>query len=117
MARTLKDALVEFVSIDGVKTAAILGRDGFVIESAGSLELDTDALGAAVAGVLEASEALGRSLPTGNLERHILEFADGTVIIATARDDVLVLIVEANAVVGGVRYAVKKNVDHLAELL
>ncbi len=42
----LKLILDEFLSIKGVTAAAVVGRDGFVIEMAGSSPVDFDALGA-----------------------------------------------------------------------
>lgn len=42
----LKQILEEFLSIKGVTAAALVGRDGFVIEMAGTSPVDIDALGA-----------------------------------------------------------------------
>ena len=42
----LKQILGEFLKIDGVSAAVVVGRDGFVIESAASGKMDIDALGA-----------------------------------------------------------------------
>lgn len=42
----LKQILSEFLQLDGVTAAVVAGRDGFVIESAVSGDVDIEALGA-----------------------------------------------------------------------
>ena len=117
MAETLKDALQDFLNIDGVTAVAIVGRDGFVIENATSIKIDQDALGAVVASAIGASEMIGKDFDMGKLEQYLLEVATGKAIIAAAGEDILVLITNAQAVIGSVRYAVKKNIDALVALL
>jgi predicted regulator of Ras-like GTPase activity (Roadblock/LC7/MglB family) len=53
----------------------------------------------------------------GKLEQYLLEFETGKAIIAAAGEDILVLTTDANAVIGSVRYAVKKGVEGLIKLL
>lgn len=117
MAKTLKEALHEFLNIDGVKVVAIVGRDGFVIESVSADKLDTDALGSVVASAIGASEMIGKDFNMGKLEQYLLEFGSGKAIIAAAGEYILALITDPTAVIGSVRYAVKKGIDGLVELL
>jgi predicted regulator of Ras-like GTPase activity (Roadblock/LC7/MglB family) len=117
MAKLLKDALKEFLNIDGVRAVAIVGRDGFVIESVSADKLDTDALGAVVASSIGASEMIGKDFSLGKLDQYLLEFSNGKAIIASAGNDILTLITDANAVIGSVRYAVKKGIDGLVSIL
>ena len=117
MAKTTKDVLKEFLNIDGVRAVAVVGRDGFVIENVSTDKLDTDALGAVVASAIGASEMIGKDFNLGKLDQYLLEFSNGKAIVATAGEYILVLITEASAVIGSVRYAVKKGIDGLVELL
>lgn len=117
MAKTAKDALREFLNIDGVKAVAVVGRDGFVIEHVSTDKLDTDALGAVVASAIGASEMIGRDFSMGKLDQYLLEFVGGKAIIATAGEYVLAIMTDPTAVIGSVRYAVKKGIDALAKLL
>jgi hypothetical protein len=117
MAKTTKDVLKDFLNIEGVRAVAVVGRDGFVIESVSADKLDTDALGAVVASAIGASEMIGKDFNLGKLEQYLLEFAVGKAIIAAAGDYILVLITEPTAVIGSVRYAVKKGIDGLVALL
>jgi uncharacterized protein len=117
MAKSVKESLAEFLRIDGVSAVAVVGRDGFVIESASKMKLDMDALGAVVASAIGASEMVGKDFAMGKLEQYLLEFEMGKAIIAAAGEDILVLTTDANAVIGSVRYAVKKGIDGLVKLL
>ncbi len=117
MAKTLKDALTEFLNIDGVNVVAVIGRDGFVIESSSTVKLDTDALGAVVASAIGSSEVMGNNFTLGGLTQYLLEFDNGKVIIAAAGEYILTLITDQNAVIGSVRYAVKKGIAGLVKLL
>jgi len=117
MAKSAKEVLREFLNIDGVKAVAIIGRDGFVIDHVATDKLDTDALGAVVASAIGASESIGRDFSMGKLEQYLLEFTGGKAIIAAAGDHVLAIITEPTAVIGSVRYAVKKGIDGLVKLL
>ena len=65
----LKPLLEEFLKIEGVSTAVVIGRDGFVIESAVSGKVDIEALGAMASTGLGTSEAMGITLGKGNSRR------------------------------------------------
>jgi predicted regulator of Ras-like GTPase activity (Roadblock/LC7/MglB family) len=117
MAKTIKEALSDFLKIEGVTSVAVVGRDGFVIESASKLKLDAEALGAVVASAIGASEMIGKDFNMGKLSQYLLEFESGKAIIAAAGDDILVLTTDINAIIGAVRYAVRKGIEGLSKLL
>lgn len=117
MAKTLKEAIADFLNIDGVTVVSIIGRDGFVIESASSTKIDMDAMGAIIANAIGSSEVIGNDFNLGGLTQYLLEFDKGKVIIASVGEDILALITDSNAVIGSVRYAVKKNIGGLIKLL
>ncbi len=113
MAKNLSEVLNDFLKINGVNAVALVGRDGFVIESAASDNVDMEALGAMVATAIGTSESLGGEFNLGGMTQYLAEFDHGKVIIATIGEDILALFTDATAVIGGVRYAVKKGVDEL----
>ena len=63
----LKPLLEEFLKVEGVSAAVVVGRDGFVIESAVSGKVDIEALGAMASTGLGTSEAMGNTLGKGEL--------------------------------------------------
>jgi uncharacterized protein len=113
----IKEALSEFLRIDGVTAAAVVGRDGFVLESVSKTQLDADAVGAAVANAVGASEMIGKTFKMGHIEQSLVEFETGKAIVTVKGDDIFVLITDAQAAIGSIRYAVKKGIDTLVKIL
>ena len=117
MSQSISDVLSGFIDINGVKSAALVGRDGFVIESVTTEKVDMEALGAMVATAIGTSETLGNEFNLGEMSQYLVEFDHGKVVIATAGNDILALFTDANAVIGGVRYAVKKRMGDLLKVM
>ncbi len=113
----LRAVLNEFLSVKGVIVAAVVGRDGFVIDSAGSGDIDMEALGAMVATAIGTSESLGQEFELGAMESYLAEFAGGKILMAAVRDDILAVVTDPAAVIGGVRYSVRKNIANLLKVL
>ena len=114
----LKQILEEFLKIEGVSAAVVVGRDGFVIEGAMSGKVDIDALGAMASTGLGTSEAMGASLGKGELRQLLVELEKGPIIMSPLSDDELIAIVaDAEANVGRIRYDLKKNKDRLIAAL
>ncbi len=114
----LKQILGEFLKIDGVSAAVVVGRDGFVIESAASGKMDIDALGAMASTGLGTSEAMGRELGKGELRQMLVELDQGPIVMSPLSPDELIAIVASNeANVGRIRYELKKNRDRLVAAL
>ena len=113
MENDLTKVLEQFMSVKGVTSIALVGRDGFVIESTTSTETDMDALGAMVASALCAAESLGQEFGFGPMEQYLSEYTNGKVIMATAGDDILAVFTDETALIGGVRLAVKKNLPEV----
>ncbi|MCQ8893670.1 MAG: roadblock/LC7 domain-containing protein [Methanolinea sp.] len=114
----LKQILGEFLKIDGVSAAVVVGRDGFVIESAVSGKMDIDALGAMASTGLGTSEAMGKELGKGELRQMLVELDQGPIIMSPLSPDELIAIVAGNeANIGRIRYELKKNKERLVAAL
>jgi len=114
MENSLSQVLGQFIKVNGVTAVALVGRDGFVIESISNNDVDMDALGAMVATAVGTAESLGQEFGLGAMEQYLSEYANGKVIMATVIDDILAVFTDETAIIGGVRYAVKK---HLPEVI
>lgn len=118
MPPLIKPLLEEFLRIDGVTAAVVVGRDGFVIESAVHGKADVEALGAMASTGLGTSEAMGNSLGKGELYQMLVEMEMGPIILAALTDNELIAIVaDSTANVGRIRYDLKKNKDRLIKSL
>ncbi|MCK4270876.1 MAG: roadblock/LC7 domain-containing protein [Methanogenium sp.] len=114
----LKQILSEFLKLDGVSAAVVAGRDGFVIESAVSGDIDLDALGAMASTGLGTSEAMSRELGKEVMNQIIIELEEGPILISPISEDELIAIVAQQGVnVGRLRYELKKKRDRIVAAL
>ncbi|MDZ7262243.1 MAG: roadblock/LC7 domain-containing protein [candidate division KSB1 bacterium] len=105
------------VELAGVTGAAIVGRDGFVIESVTSGDVDLEALGAIVSTGFGAAEIMGTEMKLGYLTQTMFEYDVGKILMASCGDSVLAIVTDTSAVVGNVRHHIRKNIAELAKLL
>lgn len=114
----LKQILSEFLKLEGVTAAVVVGRDGFVIESTDSGNIDTEALGAMASTGLGTSEAMGAELGKGEMKQMLVELENGPILLSPLSEDELIAIVaDGNANVGRIRYELKKNKDRIIAAL
>ncbi|MBI3635004.1 MAG: response regulator [Candidatus Rokubacteria bacterium] len=115
---SLRAPLEAFAATPGVRFAALVDREGFLIEIAGETSLPVDVAGALASCLAESSDGLGRELGQGELRGMILEFADGVLLLhGVGAAALLVILVRDPGVLGKVRYVVKKTLPELAEAL
>jgi len=115
----LKETLSKFLTIPGVRLAALVGRDGLMIEGVGhdSLEL-LEALGAMGSSGLGNAEALGQELGRGGLVGVLMEYESCLVSVDPLGDFAFVVtLFESPQSLGHVRYTVKKMRPLLLEAL
>jgi uncharacterized protein len=114
----LKPLLEEFLRIEGVSAAVVVGRDGFVIESAVSGKVDIEALGAMASTGLGTSEAMGNTLGKGELSQMLVELEKGPIILAPlSADELIALVADTTANIGRIRYELKKNKERIVAAL
>ena len=79
----LRELLEELVTVQGIGTAVVVGRDGFVIEgvSPGG-QIDTDAVGAVISTGIGSSEVMGRELEVGDMTQAMFEYNEGMIVLA-----------------------------------
>ena len=75
-----KDALDQLSSLPGVSFVALMDREGFLMDCAGRLAGDAEAVTAMASCLLETSEGIGRELGHGALRCTLSEFDDGLVL-------------------------------------
>ncbi|MDI6718432.1 MAG: roadblock/LC7 domain-containing protein [Methanomicrobiales archaeon] len=114
----LKQILGEFLKLDGVTAAVVVGRDGFVIESAVSGKVDIDALGAMASTGMGTSEAMGAELGKGDLRQMLVELDNGPILLSPlSADELIAIVAETDVNIGRIRYELKKNKDRLIAAL
>jgi len=114
----LKPLLEEFLKVEGVSAAVVVGRDGFVIESAVSGKVDLEALGAMASTGLGTSEAMGNTLGKGELLQMLVELEKGPILLSPlSADELIALVADTSANVGRIRYELKKNKERIVAAL
>lgn len=114
----LKTTLSTLAALPGVSLAVLVDREGFLIESAGEMLLEAEVAGALAACLAESSGAIGSELGQGALLSLILEYDNGVVLLnGVGRAALLALVLRDPAVLGKVRYYVKKALPELLEVV
>jgi uncharacterized protein len=117
-AQMLKPLLEEFLKVEGVSAAVVVGRDGFVIESAVSGKVDIEALGAMASTGLGTSEAMGSTLGKGELSQMLVELERGPILLSPlSADELIAIVADTTANIGRIRYELKKNKERIVAAL
>jgi hypothetical protein len=114
----LKQHLTDLTKVDGISTAVVVSRDGFVISGVSNSTIDTEAVGALVSTGIGSAEVMGRELATGALTQGMFEYADGLIVMsALDADAVLAIVASPDANLGNIRYQVRKAAPQLTRAL
>ncbi len=115
----LKDLLYELINIQGINSAVVVGRDGFVIDGvARDGIIDADAIGAVISTGVGSSEVMGKELKVGELTQGMFEYSDGLIMMALlGYDAILAVVADLNTNLGNVRYQIKKRLKLIEEAL
>ena len=116
MEGELKDVLAEFTTIPGVNTACLVGRDGFLLDSTATVNIDTEMIGAIASSGFGASESMGNQLGKGNMAMTMIEYEQGPVIFSPVGSEAfLVIVADRESNLGMIRLKIKKHAHDIAE--
>lgn len=115
--KTSTHLLHEIVDTPGIDTAIIVARDGFVIESAGSLgAIDLDMIGAAVALSMNGIVNVGKELSLKPFQTFTWEANDALIMCTVAGDALLVVLSPDSGKIGGIRLKLNKQLPDLTKM-
>ncbi len=110
----LKTSLAQFAGMPGVVLAGLVDREGFLIESAGDLGIETEVAWAWASCLAEASDGIGGELGQGTLHAMILEYEGGVILLnAMGPAALLAIVLRDPTALGKVRYSVKRALPEL----
>ncbi len=113
-APDLKAVLGQFGGVPGVVVAALVDREGFLIESAGEVTGEVDLAWALAASVAQAAAGAGQELNQGMLQAMILEYEGGIILLhAVGSAAMLAVVLNDPTILGKVRYNVKRALPEL----
>ena len=115
----LLELLKELILVEGINTAVVVSRDGFVIEGVSSGgRLDLDAVGAVISTGVGSSEVMGRELSVGEITQGMFEYKDGIVVMSLLGGDaILAAVASINANLGNIRYQLRKRAQEIVQVL
>jgi len=114
----LKNLLDMLTAIDGVSSASVVSRDGFVLESSMRSRMDVEAVAAVVSSGISSQESIGRELGFGDLDQGLFEFQKGMILTARINTDALLVVTaQPPGHLGRIRYRMKRLFPELAERL
>lgn len=115
---SLREQLEDFLQVEGVITVVVVGRDGFIIDSAATGSFNIDEVGAVVSTGMGSSESMGVDLGVGDLQQGMLEYDAGIVFMnALGEDAIFVLVARPNVNLGMVRLQIKRRINGIKAAL
>jgi predicted regulator of Ras-like GTPase activity (Roadblock/LC7/MglB family)/DNA-binding response OmpR family regulator len=112
----IQSILAEFTNIEGVHTACLVGRDGFLLDSLARAGLDAEMIGAIASSGFGSAESMGNQLGQGDLKMTMFEFENGPVMFAPVGEDAfLVIVADQETNLGWIRISIKKNSAKIRE--
>jgi predicted regulator of Ras-like GTPase activity (Roadblock/LC7/MglB family) len=115
-ARTSADVLEDFLKVPGVTSATVVGRDGFLIESAGgSSAVKLEDLGASLAHAINGVEEMGAELQVSTFEDLFVEYGRAVIMCRPVGDAIIAIVAPDASKLGIIRHKVKPLVDELGQ--
>jgi predicted regulator of Ras-like GTPase activity (Roadblock/LC7/MglB family)/DNA-binding response OmpR family regulator len=112
----IQKILAEFTSIEGVHTACLVGRDGFLLDNIARSGIDAEMIGAIASSGFGSSESMGTQLGQGELNMSMFEYQNGPVMFAPVGTEAfLVIVADKDTNLGWIRIAIKKNSKKIQE--
>ena len=106
----IQKILAEFTNIEGVHTACLVGRDGFLLDNIARKGIDAEMIGAIASSGFGSAESMGNQLGQGELLMTMIEYKNGPVMFAPVGTEAfLVIVADKETNLGWIRIAIKKN--------
>jgi predicted regulator of Ras-like GTPase activity (Roadblock/LC7/MglB family) len=115
---SLKERLEDFLQVEGIITVVVVGRDGFVIDSASAGSFNIDDAGAVISTGMAALESMGSDLGVGDMQQAMMEY-DGSIVFMNVlgREAIFILLAWSNVNLGMIRLQIKRRIDGIKAAL
>ncbi len=113
--RDSAEVMNDLLGIPGIDAVVVIGRDGFVIESAGSsTRVNIDELGASLAHAVNGIEEMGGELKVDRFQDMFIEYGKAVILCKPVGDAVAAVITPDASKLGIIRHKTKKHFEELA---
>jgi predicted regulator of Ras-like GTPase activity (Roadblock/LC7/MglB family) len=113
--RDSTEIMSDLLEISGIDAVVVVGRDGFVIESAGSsARVNIDELGGALAHAINSMEEMGTELNISSFQDMFIEYGRAVLLCKPVGDAVAAVITPDASKLGIIRHKTKKLFHELS---
>jgi len=114
--RDSTEVLNDLLEISGIDAVVVVGRDGFVIESAGSSSrVNIDELGASLAHAVNGIEEMGNELNVNRFQDMFIEYGRAVIMCRPVGDAVAAVVTPDASKLGIIRHKTKKLFEELGK--
>lgn len=114
---TIRDLTVAIRRRPGIEAVVVLGRDGLLIDSQSTIDLDAEGLAARVPGIVAAADDIGTATGKGEMRIALVEHEHGYAVVSSVGDDALLCVLTTpDADLGSLLYDVRRHRDAIARL-
>ncbi len=114
---TIRDLTVAIRQRPGIEAVVVLGRDGLLIDSQSTIELDAEGLAARVPGIVASADEIGLTTGKGSARIALVEHENGYAVISSIGDDALLCVLTSRtADLGSLLYDVRRHRESIARL-
>ncbi len=119
MSSPVQRILGDMARIPGVSAVFVISKEGFIIEKATTgITIDEDAVAAMLTAVYGSTTQLGEELELGKPEVATLEYPGYYILLQDMGENLLVVLADrGRAVLGRLRYELKKQAPRIANVL
>jgi predicted regulator of Ras-like GTPase activity (Roadblock/LC7/MglB family) len=115
MERDSTSVMNDLLTVPGIDAVVVIGRDGFVIESAGnSSRINIDELGASLAHAINGIEEMGNELKINLFQDMFIEYGRAVILCKPVGDAIAAVIAPDASKLGIIRHKTKKYFEELA---
>lgn len=106
----IQKILSEFTIIEGVHTACLVGKDGFILDHITRQGIDAEMIGAIASSGFGSADSMGKQLGRGELTLTMIEYENGPVLFAPVGSEAfLVIVADQETNLGWIRLSIKKH--------
>ncbi len=114
---TIRDLTVAIRRRPGIEAVVVLGRDGLLIDSQSTMDLDAEGLAARVPGIVASADEIGLTTGKGPMRIALIEQENGFAIVSSVGDDALLCVLTTpSADLGSLLYEVRRHRESIARL-
>jgi len=115
--RESTEILSDLLKVPGVDAVVVAGRDGFIIEAAGSsTRINIDDLGAAIANTINGIEEMGNELNVNKFQDLFIEYGRAVIMCKPVGDAIAAIITPDASKLGIIRHKAHRLFDELREV-